>query len=287
MGDLDKAIADYDAALRIDREHPHALFGRGKARLLKGDEPRGTFDITVAKRIKPDIGDEMSRYGFSRMAAAGNLVAWPGSSSDNNSIPKAQSACMPTPSGPAYEDWRKSALAFNGGLEFQKQKNHDRAAAQFDTAIKLYPSNALAHVARGQIYQIEGKYDRAIDQHSQAIKIAPSCFVAFNNRCIARALGGDLQAALADCDQALKLQPAYADTFARRGSIYFKMGDLDKAIAEYDAALQIDPNVAPALFGRGKARLMKGDESRGTVDITMAERIKPDIADEMSGYGIK
>jgi hypothetical protein len=64
MGDLDKAIADYDAALQINADHPHALFGRGKARLLKGDEPRGTFDITVAKRIKPDIADEMSRYGL-------------------------------------------------------------------------------------------------------------------------------------------------------------------------------------------------------------------------------
>lgn len=63
MGDLDKAIADYDAALQIDANLAYVLFGRGKARLLKGDEPRGSFDITVAKRIKPEIADEMSRYG--------------------------------------------------------------------------------------------------------------------------------------------------------------------------------------------------------------------------------
>src|SRR5262249_7332327 len=151
--------------------------------------------------------------GFVGIATADNLV-----SSRETPEEKATSACTPPPaSGPAFEDWRKSATAYNSGLESQTQKDNDRAAAQFDIAIKLYPSNALAHVGRGDLYRAEGKYDRAIDQHSEAIKIAPSCFIAFNSRCIARTLRGDFQAALADCNEALKLQPGYADVFNSRG----------------------------------------------------------------------
>ena len=63
MGNFDKAIADYDTALQLNPNHPHALYGRGKARLMKGDEPRGTVDIIMAEHAKPDIVDEMSRYG--------------------------------------------------------------------------------------------------------------------------------------------------------------------------------------------------------------------------------
>jgi tetratricopeptide (TPR) repeat protein len=61
MGDLDKAIADY--ALRINPKYARALFGRGKARLVKGDELSGTRDIATAERLKPGVGEEMTRWG--------------------------------------------------------------------------------------------------------------------------------------------------------------------------------------------------------------------------------
>jgi len=198
---------------------------------------------------------------------------------------------MPPPTGPAYQGWRNSAVAYNSGRWFLQQKANDRAAAALDTAIKIYPNNALAHVGRGQIFGAEGKYDRAIDMYSQAIKIAPGCFIALNSRCWARAIRDDLQAALTDCNEALRLhqgggarRAAFLDS---RALVYLKMGNLDKAIADYDAALQISPDQPESLYGRGKARLLKGDEPRGTFDITTAKRHKPDIADEMSRYGLK
>jgi tetratricopeptide (TPR) repeat protein len=64
MGNFDKAIADYDAALQIDPFHATSLFGRGKARLMKGDETPGSVDIMMAEHAKPDIAEEMARYGI-------------------------------------------------------------------------------------------------------------------------------------------------------------------------------------------------------------------------------
>ena len=61
QGQIDKAIADYDAALQLDAKRATALFARGTAKLKKGDTS-GDEDIATAKAIKPDIaaGSDLS-----------------------------------------------------------------------------------------------------------------------------------------------------------------------------------------------------------------------------------
>jgi Flp pilus assembly protein TadD len=61
-GQLDGAIADYNAALRHEAKNAGALYGRGTAELKKRN-PRGNADIAAAKAIKPDIAEEFARYG--------------------------------------------------------------------------------------------------------------------------------------------------------------------------------------------------------------------------------
>jgi tetratricopeptide (TPR) repeat protein len=63
MGSLDAAIADYDAALRIDPKIANALYGRGAAKRLKGDTAGSEADVAAAQAIKPNVADEMARYG--------------------------------------------------------------------------------------------------------------------------------------------------------------------------------------------------------------------------------
>jgi Flp pilus assembly protein TadD len=61
-GQLDGAIADYNAALKQDAKNPSALYGRGTAELKKHN-PRGNADVAAAKAIKADIAEEFARYG--------------------------------------------------------------------------------------------------------------------------------------------------------------------------------------------------------------------------------
>jgi len=62
MTNFDAAVSDYDAALRIDPKLAFALYGRGLAR-LKNEDPAGDADITAAKALQADIGEEYARYG--------------------------------------------------------------------------------------------------------------------------------------------------------------------------------------------------------------------------------
>jgi len=62
QGQIDNAIADYDAALQLDAKRATALFGRGTAKLKKGDAS-GAEDIAAAKATKPDIAAAFDQSG--------------------------------------------------------------------------------------------------------------------------------------------------------------------------------------------------------------------------------
>jgi len=63
MGNFEKAIADYDQSIVLGGERAGSLYGRGIARLRKGDAEGGNQDIMVAMKKKPDIAEEYRGYG--------------------------------------------------------------------------------------------------------------------------------------------------------------------------------------------------------------------------------
>jgi tetratricopeptide (TPR) repeat protein len=60
---LDDALADYDEALSRKPNLAKSLYGRGLAKLKKGDAVGGEADITAAKAIQAGIVEEFARYG--------------------------------------------------------------------------------------------------------------------------------------------------------------------------------------------------------------------------------
>ena len=53
-GELDRAIADYDAALKVEPALAEALNSRGMAWRAKGDRRRALSDFDAALKLKPD-----------------------------------------------------------------------------------------------------------------------------------------------------------------------------------------------------------------------------------------
>ena len=64
LGRLDAAIADFNAALEINSRLPSSLYGRGLAKLKKGDRAGANADMAAAKAIKADIAQELARDGI-------------------------------------------------------------------------------------------------------------------------------------------------------------------------------------------------------------------------------
>jgi tetratricopeptide (TPR) repeat protein len=64
MGEFDKAMDDYDAALRMNPKNAWSLYGRGIIRLRKGADDAANADITAAKAVRPSIVADAKRHGI-------------------------------------------------------------------------------------------------------------------------------------------------------------------------------------------------------------------------------
>ena len=63
-GQPGKAIADYDAALRINPKLASSLYGRGIAKIKNDNAAGGNLDIVEAKSIQANIAEEFAAYGI-------------------------------------------------------------------------------------------------------------------------------------------------------------------------------------------------------------------------------
>ena len=63
-GDLDAAIADYNASLRARSQSAITLYGRGVAKLRKGLKEAGDADIQTAIKIRPQVAAEAKLIGL-------------------------------------------------------------------------------------------------------------------------------------------------------------------------------------------------------------------------------
>jgi tetratricopeptide (TPR) repeat protein len=66
MGDYDKSVSDYDAALKISPENPWSWYGRGIDKLCKQKISEGQADIAQATSIWPKIAEEFNRHGIAQ-----------------------------------------------------------------------------------------------------------------------------------------------------------------------------------------------------------------------------
>jgi Flp pilus assembly protein TadD len=64
LGNVDQALADYDLAVQLVPTEAHPRFGRGIAKLRKGDRTGGEADIAAAIAMQPGIAAEYADFGI-------------------------------------------------------------------------------------------------------------------------------------------------------------------------------------------------------------------------------
>ncbi len=65
LGDYDKSIGEYDAAVKIRPKNAWTLYGRGLAKLKKNDRSGGEADLAEAVSIAPAVAEAYQRMGLS------------------------------------------------------------------------------------------------------------------------------------------------------------------------------------------------------------------------------
>jgi curved DNA-binding protein CbpA/Tfp pilus assembly protein PilF len=137
-GDIDGAIADYDAAIALEPGNALAHSHRGSSWGGKGDRDRALADFELALRIDPaNPAIFRDRGAFWRRTGALDLAL--------------------VDFDHAIRMGFSDARAYNErGLVWHEKGRYERAIADFTQAIKIDPSLAVAYINRGQALRDKG-----------------------------------------------------------------------------------------------------------------------------------
>ena len=188
-GELDRAIADYSEAIRLDPRYADAYYNRAIAFKAKGDLDRAIADYNEAIRLNPRDALAYNNRGIAYQAKgdfAGAIIEY-------------DEAIRLDPG---------NALAhYNRAIAYRSVGDLERAIADYDAAIRLDPARSLAYSQRGHAYQARGDALSALADFCEAIRLDPKNIWAYQNRGIVYLYGGLLDKARADFRQAAELAP--------------------------------------------------------------------------------
>jgi tetratricopeptide (TPR) repeat protein len=285
-GNNERAISDYDEALRIDPKYAHALANRATAWRNKGDRDRAIADLDEAIRLSPNYGYAFFQRAFTWQAKGDHERAMADYNEAIRINPKDSVAFNNRgniwrdkgDNDRAIADYDESlrldpkyALALaNRGRAWRNKGDHDRAMADLDESIRLKPNDSYALFQRAYTWQVKNNHDRAIDDYSEAIRVNPKDAVAFNNRGNAWKAKGNTERAIADYSEAIRLDPKYTFAYGNRGSALRTQRKIDEAIVDLTEALRLDPGYSGALAHRGLAYESKGQMPQARSDYNAA-----------------
>ncbi len=179
-----------------------------------------------------------------------------------------------------------NASAYNSrGNALVEKQRYDEAIADFDRAIKRLSGSAIPYNGRARAWMMKGDYRRAIADANEALKRDPNYVFALNIRGNAYNKTYETDLALADFNKCIKLAPGYAHPYNGRALAYQAKLEYDKAMADYNQAIRLDPKNPYLYANRGTLWLAKGEFDIALADFNEALRIDPAFGDGYADRG--
>jgi uncharacterized protein (TIGR02145 family) len=232
-GELDKAIAEYSEAIRVDPNYADAYYCRGIVYIAIGSHDEAIADAN--KVIQLDHNYALAYYIRG--------LAYGAKGDCDNAIANHTESILLDPANAKVYCYRGLAYGFKG--------DYDKAIVDLAESIRLDPTDAMWRYYRGLTYGIMGDYDKAIVDFTESIRLDPTNTIAYSSRGGTYEVKGDYENAIADCTKAIQLNPNDANAFASRSMAYGAIGDHDKAFADCKNAIRCDPDCVPAYYSRG------------------------------------
>jgi len=133
------------------------------------------------------------------------------------------------------------------------------------------------------------EYKNEIQDYNEAIKINPSDAVAYNNRGVEKSNLGDYKGAIQDFTKAIEINPNFESAYFNRGTAMNSLEDYIRAIENYNKANEINQSKyfkIKIYINRGKAKNSIGDYREAIQDFNKAIEISPNNAHAYFNRGI-
>jgi tetratricopeptide (TPR) repeat protein len=257
-GDYDRAILDYDQAVRLNPSHANAFSNRGVAYARKGDYDRAIQNYDEAIRLNPNHADAFSNRG----------VAYARKGDYDRAIQNYDEAIRLNPN--------HANAVYDRGNAYRRKGDYDLAIQNYDEVIRLNPNHANAFSNRGITYGRKGDYDRAIENYDEAIRLNPNHANALYNRGNAFKHKRDYDRAAQDYDHVIRSNPKHADAYSNRGLVRFYQGQFSAAVPDLSLAVGFAPTNLYRILLLYLARARAGshaqeDLAQATVNLDLKE----------------
>jgi lipoprotein NlpI len=154
-GDYDRAVADYNDAIRLNPQDSRSLANRGIAWAIKGDYDRAIADLNEVIRLDPQNALIFHNRG----------MTWRRKGDYDRAIADYNEAIRLDPQDADYFNSRGIAWQFKG--------DYDRAIADYNESIRLDPQNAKVFFNRGVTYFCLGQFDAAASDFMDRKRMNP------------------------------------------------------------------------------------------------------------------
>lgn len=219
----ERAIVDYNEAIRLNPNFANAYYNRGVA---YGDMRRydeAIADYTQALALDPQHGDSYGNRGHAHYMQG-----------------RLQEALADLDRALTV---RHTAVDFgNRGAVYYDLGEYTRALADFDQALLLNPRSSIDFNSRGNVYYQLRDYDRALVDYNRAIEADPRNAIALRNRGLVYSLREDHAGAVENFSAAIGVDPNYAAAYFSRAESYADLRDYEHALIDYDAAAARQPD---------------------------------------------
>lgn len=199
-GDLKKADEDSLRAVKLSREKPIALSQRACLMMAMGRREEAFAWANRALEGDPKDADALAVRG---------KFLWTDRDRPDLALADFKKAAEIDPQ--AYQDAYQrrvrhfhSARAISGVIK----RDFKQALADADAALAIDPTDALAHQARGLVFEKTGRIEESIKENTLALKSDPRAMWALAHRGIAMEMLGARSQALADFKRAADIDPA-------------------------------------------------------------------------------
>jgi tetratricopeptide (TPR) repeat protein len=256
-GDEKRAIDDYNHALALDPKFVNAYLDRARAYRASHDYDKAIQDVDAVVRLDPKLAVGY----FVRALIYGEKNDYDRKLADLNR------AVSLDPGAASYYLER--------GFVFEKKGFSDRAVGDYSVAIERDPKSSNAYLSRARAYRALRDYDKAIQDTDAVVRLAPNLAAGFYVRALIYGDKNDYDRKLAELNQAISLSPNVANYYIERGIVLERKGLFDNARADFEDAIRIDPANPVGFKVRGVARRRKGDLQGALADYDQAIKLDP------------
>jgi tetratricopeptide (TPR) repeat protein len=284
--DVDRALADFGEAIRLDSKLVAAYDARARAWQGKGDLDRAIADCDEAIRVQqletrphaiPTLHHLFMRRGD----------VWRDKGALDRALADFEAALAAKP-----DDYNRGLVILNRGLTYQMMREFDRAVTDFSELISQRWSVPRSYAGRGLVHLQMGNLRQAWDDFGSAIgrsdyRGTPA--LALHGRGVARGKLGDETGGRADIMAAEAVDERLSRQLAGLGEGLLS-GGVEMARARFDHAIRFTPDrygLALALYGRGAMRNRGGDKAMGGRDQAAAVVLDPDVVKDVAKLGFK